>query len=94
MKSNVQRFNQLSKEYYILFMLILLMCRAIGPYSLLPSIIDNILYAVGAICGSIIILIDLVNIVRGKKKWNYNWWLIGFLIVLFISSIVNRKYGI
>lgn len=94
MKSNVQRFNQLSKEYYILFMLILLMFRAIGPYSLLPSIVDNLLYAAGAIFGSIIILIDLVNIVRGKKKWNYNWWLIGFLVVIFISSIVNRRYGI
>ncbi|MGC3848948.1 O-antigen ligase domain-containing protein, partial [Enterococcus faecalis] len=67
---------------------------AIGPYSLLPSIVDNLLYAAGAFFGSIIILIDLVNIVRGKKKWNFNWWLIGFLVVIFITSIVNRRYGI
>lgn len=75
-------------------MLILLMFRVIGLYSLLLFIVDNFLYVVGVIFGSIIILIDLVNIVCGKKKWNYNWWLIGFLVVIFIFLIVNRRYGI
>lgn len=94
MKISMQKFNQVAKEYYILFMLILLMGRAIGPYSLIPSIMDSVLYGIAAIIGCLFIAIDLINIVLKKKVWNYNWWLISFLIVILLSSIINRSYGI
>lgn len=79
------------REGYVLCLLGLLLLRCVGPYSLLPSILDSLLFSVAALVGGLLILIDFVKNIKAKKM-PYNYLLLIFLALMFISLLVNRQY--
>lgn len=80
------------KQIYLLVLLIGLILRSINVYSLLPSKYDSLLFAFLAAFGGLLLMIDFLINIKSKKR-AYDILLIIFLVVLLISTIVNRQFG-
>lgn len=89
--SNVKLYKV--KQVYLLVLLIGLILRSINVYSLLPSKYDSLLFAFLAVFGGLLLTIDFIINVKSRKR-PYDILLIIFLVVLLISTIVNRHFGI
>ncbi len=90
MDSRVVKLNAI-REGYVLYLLGLLLLRCVGPYSLLPSTFDSVVFSFAALIGGGLILLDFIENLKAKK-FPYNFLLLVFLAVMFISLIVNRQY--
>lgn len=82
------------QEYFIYYLFFLVVCRSIGPYSLINPRFDQIIFGIGAIYGFLLIVAEFIMVVLKKKKNNYNIWLIIFLIGLFLSILINYKFAL
>ncbi|MDT2428486.1 O-antigen ligase family protein [Enterococcus avium] len=91
-KMNSSMFN--IKGVFLIYFEILLILRAVGPYLLLPHIIDTVFFWSAGFVGSLIILIDFIMTIKARRIKKYDIFLILFILVMLISSIVNIKYGI
>lgn len=94
---NKTRINSIMfniKGIFLIYFEILLILRAVGPYLLLPHIIDTVFFWSAGFVGSLIILIDFIWTIRAHKIKKYDLLLILFLIVMLVSSVANIKYGI
>lgn len=91
-KMNNTMFNV--KGVFLIYFEILLILRAVGPYLLLPHIIDTIFFWSAGFVGSLIIFIDFIMTIKNKELKKYDIFLVLFVLVMLISSIVNIKYGI
>ncbi|EGO8390046.1 TPA: O-antigen ligase domain-containing protein, partial [Enterococcus faecalis] len=87
-------FLQKGKDIFIIGLFLLLMARAVGAYSLLPSKIDNVLFSMLALFGAIVLAADFFTRILKKNRWTYDPLLLFFMVIMLISSIVNIKYGI
>lgn len=82
------------KGVYLLYFEILLILRAMGPWLLLPTIYDTILYYTAGMIGLLILFIDFIFSIKNKQIRKYDIWLILFIAIMGVSSIVNLKYGL
>lgn len=82
------------KGLYLLYFEIMLILRAIGPYLLLPHIIDTVFFWSAGFIGSLLILADFILSVKSRNIRKYDVLLILFLIVMLASSLLNVKYGV
>lgn len=78
---------------YILVLYTVTLLRSIGAWSLVPSIIDSVIFNLIGLVGGLILLKELIDIMRKKRRFDYDWLLLGFLIVFGVSILVNREYG-
>lgn len=81
-------------EYYLYILFVFLILRSINVYSLIPSIFDSAVFAFLAVTGGAMIAWNVVACLRRKSFVSYDWWLLAFLAVMILSSLVNAKYGI
>lgn len=81
------------KEYYLLALLAGLLFRSVNVYHYVPTIFDSVWFDTLTIIGALLLLTDFIQNIR-YKKFPYDKVLIVFVIVIFISSILNRQYGI
>lgn len=89
----MRKFSMI-KDGYFIFLLIFLMIRSVNAYSLLPAKIDSSIFSVLAIFGAMIVLQELIDKLSSKDFVNLELLLYLFLLVFFISTIVNREYGV
>ncbi|WP_413538303.1 O-antigen ligase family protein [Enterococcus malodoratus] len=82
------------KGIFLIYFEILLILRAVGPYLLLPHIIDTVFFWSAGFAGSLIIFVDFILTIRERKIKKYDIFLVLFIVVMLISSLVNLKYGI
>lgn len=82
------------KGVYLLYFEILLILRAMGPWLLLPTIYDTVLYYTAGIIGLLILFIDFIFSIKNKQVRKYDIWLILFIVIMGVSSIFNLKYGL
>ncbi|MGX7125212.1 O-antigen ligase family protein [Enterococcus viikkiensis] len=82
-----------AKGAYLLYFEIVLILRAIGPYLLLPGIIDTILFWSAGLFGIILIIVDFLISVCKKNIFKYDMMLALFIVVILFSSVINIKYG-
>ncbi|MDB7087620.1 O-antigen ligase family protein [Enterococcus mundtii] len=94
METKKDDYLQKGKNIFIVGLLVLLISRAVGAYSLLPSTIDSVLFSILAIFGSIVLLADFFTRVLKKNRWTYDILLLLFIVIMCISSLINMKYGI
>lgn len=66
METKKDDYLQKGKNIFIVGLLVLLISRAVGAYSLLPSTIDSVLFSILAIFGSIVLLADFFTRVLKK----------------------------
>ena len=64
-------FLQKGKDIFIIGLFLLLMARAVGAYSLLPSKIDNVLFSMLALFGAIVLAADFFTRIL-KNRWTYD----------------------
>ncbi|MGM0215628.1 O-antigen ligase family protein [Enterococcus sp. AZ109] len=81
------------KETYLLLLLIGLVVRAINFMSLLPSKYDGVVFTFLAVFGGLLLFYDFVDNVL-KRRFPYDIFLVLFVIILLITSSINRQYGI
>lgn len=66
----------------------------IAPLSkLLEGTINSIIFILFALSGAVLVIIDFLS-TKHMFKPKYTFWLILFILVMFISSLLNRNYGI
>ncbi|MGM0170796.1 hypothetical protein IGJ39_000879 [Enterococcus sp. AZ140] len=94
METKKDDYLQKGKNIFIVGLLIMLISRAVGAYSLLPSTIDSVLFSILAIFGSIVLLADFFTRVLKKNRWTYDILLLLFIVIMCISSLLNMKYGL
>lgn len=82
------------KGIYLIYFEVLLILRAVGPYLLLPHIIDTIFFWSAGFLGSLIILIDFFISVKNHSLKKYDLLLLIFILVMVLSSVLNVQYGI
>jgi len=82
------------KGIYIVYFEIILICRTIGPLILMPNVIDKLFFVSSGLIGIGIIGIDFIFSVKEKNWKKYDLFLILFLVVMCISSLMNMNYGI
>lgn len=87
-----KRMFQIKGSYLLYFEMVLIL-RAIGPYLLLPEIIDSVLFLSAGFFGISLIMIDFLISFRQKNIFKYNVLLFFFILVILISSVINIKYG-
>ncbi|EOH87785.1 hypothetical protein I588_02987 [Enterococcus pallens ATCC BAA-351] len=80
------------KEIYLQCLLMGLVLRAINFVSLLPSKYDGAVFTVLAAAGSIILFIDLIKNLL-NRKFPYDKMLVFFVLVIILSTVMNRRYG-
>jgi len=84
-------FNKI-RFYYIYFFVFCLLIRQIGAFELIPVFIDSSIFSVLGIFGFLLAVFGILN-----KNINFNFkknYLLFFILAVFISSIINIKYGI
>lgn len=91
---NKSSYKLSSIEIYILFLLSVYLLRTIGAYNLLPTKIDSLIFAVAGLVGGILFLVQLFKIFIQRKFKYYDWVIVAFLAILFLSIIVNYKYSL
>ncbi|WP_242542410.1 MULTISPECIES: O-antigen ligase family protein [Enterococcus] len=94
METKRDDYLQKGKNIFIVGLLVMLISRAVGAYSLLPSTIDSVLFSILAIFGSIVLLADFITRVLKKNRWTYDILLLLFIVIMCISSLINMKYGL
>lgn len=82
-----------AKGAYLLYFEIVLVLRAIGPYLLLPGIIDTILFWSAGLFGIVLIIVDFIISLCKKNVFKYDMMLALFIVVILFSSVMNIKYG-
>lgn len=82
------------QECFIYYLFFLVICRSIGPYSLINPRFDQIIFGIGAIYGFLLIVAEFVMIVLKRKKNTYDIWLIIFLVGLFLSILFNYQFAL
>lgn len=81
-------------EYYLYILFFFLILRSINVYSLIPSLFDSVVFAVLAVTGGAMVAWNVVTYLRRKSFVSYDWWLLAFLAIMILSSLVNSQYGI
>ncbi|MEX1550317.1 O-antigen ligase family protein [Enterococcus sp. C50] len=81
------------KGCYFIFFSFILMLRSVGPYLLLPTKYDTLLFWPAGIFGCLLVAVDFIIAFREKNLRKYDWLLYVFLGVMLISSLMNLKYG-
>ena len=84
-------FNKI-RFYYIYFFIFCLLMRQIGVFALVPVFIDSSIFSVLGVFGFSLVLWRILG-----KNINFNFkksYLLLFIFAVFISSIINFKYGI
>ena len=92
MKQALKKF-ELIKEYYLYIFFIGLVIRAVNIYSLLPPTFDSIFFKLIGIIGVVLLLIDFIMKFT-QKKLTYNVFLILYILVLILTSLLHRQYGL
>lgn len=88
-------FTLTLKKYFIWTLLSLLIVRTVNVYSTLPSIIDNVVFSCVSLVGAGLVAVDLYQIfITKQKKWQYNPWLVAYLVIIALTSLWNIKYGV
>lgn len=81
------------REYYLYLFFIGMVIRIINFYSLMPQTFDSVFFKILGILGILLLLLDaFVNIRR--KSFPYNLLLSMYMLVLIITTFVNRQYGL
>lgn len=88
-----EKFLKYVKGWYFIYFGFILMLRAIGPYLLLPTRYDTLLFWPAGIAGVVLIIIDAIIAFREKNLKKYDWLLIAFIGAMLVSSLMNLKYG-
>lgn len=84
-------FNKI-RFYYMYFFIFCLLIRQIGVFALVPVFIDSSIFSIFGICGFLIAVWGIKNkYIYFSFKKNY---LLLFIFAVFISSVINFKYGI
>ena len=87
---NTILFNKV-RYLYIYFFIFCLLIRQIGIFALVPVFIDSSIFSTFGICGLLIAIWGIKNkYIYFSFKKNY---LLLFIFAVFISSIINFKYG-
>ena len=84
-------FNKI-RFYYMYFFIFCLLIRQIGVFALVPVFVDSSIFSVVGTFGFSLVLWGILY-----KNINFNFkknYLLLFIFVVFISSIINFKYGI
>ena len=82
------------EKSYFLVLLVALIVRSFNVFSLLPSKYDSIVFGILGAVGALIAIYEGVTVLSQKKVVTSDWLLVIFLLVFFISSIINRQYGL
>lgn len=82
-----------AKEYYLLALLAGLLFRSVNVYRYVPSIFDSVWFDALTILGAVLLLTDFIQNVR-QKRFPYDKLLVLFIIIVVVSSFLNRQYGI
>lgn len=80
------------REYYLYLFFIGMVIRAINFYSLLPQTFDSIFFRILGILGILLLLLDVFVNIRGRN-FPYNILLSLYIVILVITTFVNRQYG-
>ena len=81
------------KGIYILYFELILIFRTIGPLILMPNLLDKLFFVSSGLIGLTIIFIDAIDSIKRVIK-KFDIWLILFIAIMLISSLVNIKYGL
>lgn len=74
---------------YIVIVYALFLVRTIGAWSLLPSKIDSVLFGAAGLIGGLLLAWDFLGILMKKRKFDYDFLLVAFLISFSISIVLN-----
>ncbi|EOB3455577.1 O-antigen ligase family protein [Enterococcus hirae] len=96
-------FTKFSKQFhsigqkialpYIVFFELVLICRMVSVYSTLPPKIDSIFSMIIMLLSGVIFLSHFLPMILEKKKIKIEYWLIVFIVILAISTLLNREYA-
>lgn len=81
------------REYYLYLFFAGMVIRVINFYSLLPQTFDSIFFKFLGVLGILLLFLDILINIR-RKSFPYNLLLSLYILVLIITSFVNRKYGL
>ncbi|MCU9783400.1 hypothetical protein N4802_12405, partial [Enterococcus faecalis] len=82
------------KGIYILYFELILIFRTIGPLILMPNLLDKLFFVSSGLIGLTIIFIDAIDSIKKSNQKKFDIWLILFIAIMLISSLVNIKYGL
>ncbi|WP_137665577.1 O-antigen ligase family protein [Enterococcus hulanensis] len=92
MKTEIDHKNRIIGIYILLLYTITLL-RSIGEWSLIPTYIDSAIFAVSGLVGGLIILFEFYEILRKRKKFDFDIALVSFLVIFGISIVLNRQFS-
>lgn len=92
-KNNLIRDINFWRGIYILYFGVILILKEIGPYDLIPKMLNSTLVLPAGFLGVIFILFDLVQQIK-LKKFEYNPLLFVFLVIMGISSLLNYHFAL
>ena len=78
---------------YIVFFELVLICRMVSAYSTLPPKIDSIFTMIIMLLSGVIFLTHFLPMIIEKKKIKLEYWLIAFIVILAISTVLNHHYA-
>ncbi|MDH5126265.1 O-antigen ligase family protein [Enterococcus faecalis] len=82
------------KGIYVLYFELILIFRTIGPLILMPNLLDKLFFVSSGLIGLTIIFIDAIDSIKKSNQKKFDIWLILFIAIMLISSLVNIKYGL
>lgn len=88
----IENRNIVLKKVFLFAFSIELIARLVGIYSLLPSIIDTVLFTITSLFGLLLLFIDFF--ILKKIKIKQNMLLLLFILALIVSSLVNGPIGL
>ena len=80
------------KGIYILYFELILIFRTIGTLILMPNLLDKLFFVSSGLIGLTIIFIDAIDSIKKSNQKKFDIWLILFIAIMLISSLVNIKY--
>ena len=84
--------NKLSLPYIIFFELVLI-ARMVSVYSTLPTKIDSIFTLIIIVFSGIVFFCHFFPMILKKKKIQIEYWLVLFIVILVITTLINHSYA-
>lgn len=81
------------KSIYIVVLYSITLLRSIGPWSLVPTSIDSLIFNVVGLIGGLILLLEFYQMVIVRKKFEYDPLLFAFLCIFAVSILINREFS-
>lgn len=85
-------FTKVKEWYIVCFMTFLLLSRLVCFVTLVTDKVNGLCYMVSAVIGGILLVAELL--INYRKYLRLEYYLLAFfLVICFISALVNREYG-